>query len=76
MSNKTLSEQLIEEFCARHRIEWRRIKVTQTPGNRRPDYAIRVGGGWCILEVKELIPTDEDNDLLEELRRGSPREDG
>jgi hypothetical protein len=70
MSNKTLSEQLIEEFCARHRIEWRRIKVAQTPGNRRPDYAIRVGGGWCILEVKELIPTDEDNDLLEELRRG------
>ncbi len=70
MSEKTLSESLVEEFCHRHHIKWQRIKVAQTPGNRRPDYAIRVGGGWCILEVKELAPTDEDKSRLEELRNG------
>jgi hypothetical protein len=70
MSEKTLSESLVEEFCHRHHIKWRRIKVAQTPGNRRPDYAIRVGGGWCILEVKELAPADEDKSRLEELRNG------
>ena len=70
MSEKTLSERLVEEFCDRHGIKWRRIKVARTSGNRRPDYAIGVDGGWCILEVKELKPTDEDNDLLEELRSG------
>jgi hypothetical protein len=64
LEKKTLSEQLVEEFCDRHRIKWRRIKVAQTPGNRRPDYAINVGGGWCILEVKELAPTDEDKGRL------------
>lgn len=70
MSKKTLSEQLVEEFCHRHHIEWRRIKIAQRPGNRRPDYAIKIRGGWCILEVKELAPTDEDNALLEELKSG------
>jgi hypothetical protein len=70
MSKKTLSEQVVEEFCNRHRIEFRRIKVARKPGNSRPDYAIKVGGGWCILEVKELAPNDEDNSLLEELKQG------
>ena len=67
---KTLSEQLVEEFCHRHRIKWRRIKVAPTPGNRRPDYAINVGSGWCILEVKELAPADEDKACLEKLLNG------
>jgi hypothetical protein len=58
MSVKTLSEHLVEEFCDRHRIKWRRVKIARTPGNRRPDYAIIVGGGWCVLEVKELTPTN------------------
>jgi hypothetical protein len=70
MSEKTLSEQAVEEFCNRHHIEFRRIKVARKQGNRRPDYAIKVGGGWCILEVKEIAPTDEDNSLLEELSKG------
>jgi len=70
MSEKTLSEQLVEEFCNRHCLAFRRIKVAQKPGNRRPDYAIKVGGGWCILEVKELAPNNEDNSLLEELKQG------
>src|SRR5437667_10448197 len=67
MSQKTLSEQLVEEFCHRHHLKLRPIKVALTPGNRRPDYAIRIASGWCILEVKELVPTDEDKAYLEEL---------
>jgi hypothetical protein len=70
LEKKTLSERLVEEFCHRHRIKWRHIKVAQTPGNRRPDYAINIGGGWCILEVKEIDPTDEDKARLGKLRNG------
>ena len=70
MSEKTLSEQIVEEFCDRHNIKWRPIKAARIPGNRRPDYAIRIDGGWCILEVKELAPTVEDKVRLEELSNG------
>jgi hypothetical protein len=70
MSNRTVSEQLVEAWLNRHQIEWRRIRVAIAPGNRRPDYAIRVGGKWCIVEVKELSPNDEDKRLVENARAG------
>jgi DNA-binding sugar fermentation-stimulating protein len=65
----TLSERLIEEWFDRHRIEWRRIKVARAPGNRRPDYAIRVSGNRCIVEVKELTLNDDDKRIIENVRR-------
>jgi hypothetical protein len=70
MSNSTLSEQLVEDWLDRHQIEWRRIRLAITPGNRRPDYAIRVGGKWCVVEVKELTPNDEDKQLIENAGAG------
>ncbi len=63
---KNLSEQLVEDFCDHHNIEWWRIK--EAPPNRMPNYAIRVRSHWCILEVKQLEPTDKDNDLVGKLR--------
>jgi hypothetical protein len=70
MSEKTLSEQLLEEWFYQNRIEWRRIRVALTPGYRRPDYGISVGGKRCIIEVKEIVPNDEDNEIVEKARSG------
>ena len=70
MSDKTLSEQLVEDWLDRNKIGWRRIRVAITPGNRRPDYAIWVGGNRCIVEVKELTPNDEDRNIIEDARAG------
>jgi hypothetical protein len=71
MLHKTISEQLVEDWFDRHQIEWRRIRVAITRGNRRPDYAIRVGSERCIVEVKELTPNDEDKRLIENARAGT-----
>jgi hypothetical protein len=70
MSTKTLSENMLEEWFDRHRIEWRRIRIARNPGNRRPDYAIRAAGKRCIIEVKELSPNDEDKHIVENAREG------
>jgi len=64
--HRTRSEELVEEFCARHSIAWRPIK--RAPNGQRPDYAIKIEGMWCILEVKQIEPTDTDNDLVGNLR--------
>lgn len=64
MPDKTLSERLVEDWFDRHRIEWHRIKVAITPGNRRPDYAIRVAAKRCVVEVKELTPNDDDQQII------------
>jgi hypothetical protein len=70
MSEKTASEALIEAWFDRHQIDWRRIKVARTPGNRRPDYAIRISGQRCIVEVKEITPNDLDKRIIENARAG------
>src|SRR5260370_32687023 len=71
MSEKTLSEGLVEDWFDRNRIEWRRIRVAITHGHRRPDYAIRVAGNRCIVEVKELTPNDDDKQIIEKARAGT-----
>jgi hypothetical protein len=70
MLRKTISERLVEGWLDRHKIEWRRIRVAITPGHRRPEYAIRVGGHRCVIEVKELTPSAEDKQLIEDARAG------
>lgn len=70
MSDKTVSEQWVEDWLDRNLTKWRRIRVAKVPGNRRPDYAIRVGGHWVIVEVKELTSNDEDKRLIENARAG------
>lgn len=70
MSEKTLSEQLLEEWFDQNQIEWRRIRVAITPGYRRPDYAIRVSGKRCIIEVKQIVPNDKDKEIVEKARSG------
>jgi hypothetical protein len=68
MPKKTFSEGILENWFERHTVEWRRIR--EKADNKRPDYAIRVAGNWCIVEVKELKPNDEDKRLIENARNG------
>ena len=65
-----LSERLVEEFCDHHGIEWWHVK--ETPAHKRPDYAIRVRGRWCVLEVKQIESKYTDNDLLGKVRWIAP----
>jgi len=68
MSEKTFSENLLENWFGRKVVEWRSIRVALKPGNQRPDYAIRVAGVRCIVEVKELTSNDEDKHIIENAR--------
>lgn len=70
MPSNTQSEQLVEDWLNRHQIQWRRVRVARAPRNRRPDYALRIGGGWCIVEAKELTSNDDDKRLIDNARAG------
>ena len=72
MSNLTESELRLEEWCRQQELPFRRIKEAYTDGHRRPDYAVAVPGGWCIVEVKQIEPNDADDELVRELMRGKP----
>jgi hypothetical protein len=67
MSNLTTSEIMFERWCREHGIPFRRIKVARAQGHKRPDYAIKVNGGWCVVEVKEIDPTAEDDRLYQQI---------
>jgi hypothetical protein len=70
VSEKTRSERLVEDWLGCNGITWRRLPVAVTPGHRRPDYAIKIAGNWCIIEVKEITPNDDDRRTIENFRAG------
>jgi hypothetical protein len=67
MPNLTTSEIMFEHWCGEHNVQFRRIKVARAQGHKRPDYAIKVNGGWCVVEVKEIDPTAEDDRLYQQI---------
>jgi len=72
LSTPTQSELLFEEWCRQQKLRCRRIKEAHKDHQKRPDYAVAVPGGWCIVEVKEIEPNDEDDRMLAELMQGKP----
>jgi hypothetical protein len=71
MSGQTTSEALFEQWCHTQGVDFRRIKVARAKGQKRPDYAVQVSGFWCIVEIKQIDPTVEDNSRLATLRQGN-----
>jgi hypothetical protein len=67
MPNQTTAEVYFEQWCDQQGIEFRPISEAR---GRRPDYAIRMVGGWCVVEVKEIDPSPADDALVRELLRG------
>lgn len=68
----TQSEALFEQWCHDHNIVCRRIHEARVQGHKRPDYAIKVSGHWCIVEIKQLDQTQNDKALLQEILTGIP----
>jgi hypothetical protein len=67
---RTESEVRFEEWCRQQQLRYRRIKEAYTAGNRRPDYAVAVPGGWCIVEIKEIEPNPADEQAARQLLAG------
>jgi hypothetical protein len=70
MSVPTISEVYFERWCREHQIEFRRIREARVQGHKRPDYAIKIRGQWCIVEIKQIDSTPNDDVLLRELLCG------
>src|SRR5215470_12079199 len=70
---RTISEFKLEQWCQEHSIEYRRIRESMVPGHQRPDYWIKVGQRWWIVEVKEIAEKAEDRALLEYILSGWPQ---
>lgn len=56
-SMKTESEIYFEKFCERSRFALLPVSVTTT---KTPDYTLIVSGQLVVVEVKEILPTDEE----------------
>jgi len=56
-TQKTLSEELFEEYCKRRHIGCSRIQEEDT---KRPDYELRIGDTTIITEVKEIHRNSEE----------------
>src|ERR1035437_5331274 len=54
---KTESEIYFEKFCERNRFPLLPVPVTTT---KTPDYTLTVSGQLVVVEVKEILPTDEE----------------
>jgi hypothetical protein len=67
LPNRTIAELYFEQWCDQQGVEYRRISEAR---GRRPDYAIRMVGGWCVVEVKEIDPLPTDDALARELLQG------
>jgi hypothetical protein len=65
MPTPTTSEAHFEQWCRLHRIKCRPIKKARVDRHKRPDFAIKVGGHWCIIEIKQTDPNPQDKNLLE-----------
>jgi hypothetical protein len=71
MSVTTISERLFEQWCREQRIEQRRVRTACVEGHQRPDYAMRMPRGWCIVEVKQIEANREDRERVVPLRNGT-----
>jgi hypothetical protein len=65
MPETTISEKYFEEWCCLNQIKFQRIKEARVEGYKRPDFAIKVGEHWCVVEVKQLEPNPPDKHQLE-----------
>jgi hypothetical protein len=54
MSKKTLSEQLFEDFCIAHQLDWERLSPSSQKGEPMPNYAIRIENTTIEVEIKEI----------------------
>lgn len=66
----TISELQFELWCRQHEIPCRRIREARVPGHQRPDYALRFQAGWCIVEVKQIDQTPDDEAMVTDLLAG------
>jgi hypothetical protein len=64
MSNRTISEELFEQFCSANNVPCDPIP---TGGERTPDFRIWLGDAQIICEVKQINPNAEDLAELEDL---------
>jgi hypothetical protein len=64
MRKPTISERCFEDWCYQNEIKCQPIKRARVDGFRRPDFAIKVGEHWCVVEVKEINPNREDKRQL------------
>jgi hypothetical protein len=64
----TQSEALFDKWCQQQRLPFKRIRVARVANQKRPDYRVRTPYGWCVIEIKELVPTEEDDLILQSLR--------
>ena len=64
MRKPTISERCFEDWCEQNHIKCRPIKKALVDGFKRPDFAIKVNGHWCVVEVKEISPNPEDRRQL------------
>jgi hypothetical protein len=69
MPEPTISEKHFVEWCYQKQIKCQRIKRARADGYKRPDFAVKVGEHWCVVEVKQTDPNPWDKDLLERVSR-------
>ncbi len=65
----TASENYFECWCRERQIVFRRIKEARVQGHKRPDYAIKIDGQVCIVEIKQIDQKPADDTLLQEIAR-------
>jgi hypothetical protein len=56
---KTDSETLFENYCTAKGISWQKIQETVT---RTPDYDLTINGQTIVVEVKEIIRNEEEQE--------------
>jgi hypothetical protein len=54
---RTLSEKLFEDYCAKAGIDLMRIPEGKSP---TPDYVMSIQGTSIVVEVKEIVPNQEE----------------
>jgi len=60
MSNKTISELLIEKFCEMKGIIYKRIAPD---GKKIPDYDFFIDNRKIVVEIKQMDPNPEESKL-------------
>jgi hypothetical protein len=61
----TISERYFKEWCCLNHIKWRPIRKARVDSHKRPDFAIKVGGHWCVVEVKQIDLNPQDKEQLQ-----------
>lgn len=70
MAELTKSEKLFEQACKATGIACRRVRTANTPGNRRPDYKVRLPRCGAFIEIKEITPNEQDRQRKAALNAG------